>query len=549
MLRVKVKYFLFFLFITAILYFVFIHSTLISVSNNPGVSSDEETNYAVALSLYRGEGPYKGYSIVYPPGRFIAQSILFYFLSPSIPTARLYFNLLAPIFFPPLLFFMTLQMFQILLKNKKHPTRLALSYIAAITSVFVYIFFVGGAQEVHVFIALFFLIFLSPFKSDRFKFFLQGVALGLVFVFRIESGVLLSLALLLSGIQKRDYKKYLPLFQGLLLIWIPLLLFIAITGSLSNFLYDTLYLGLIIQPQMMSLPIPPPPVGLVFFAILVFLLGATLGLYLREKTSALASFSVFAILSFAAALGRSDEAHLWYGSVWLSVFIVYCAYVLLSRKFSLRSLQTILPLSIALWGLGLFFIKIKAASIFIMLIIVLFFLMKKYKKTKSLSYEILITGLVTSLLIFHSFSFIKLRFHLPKISFQTSFYPNVFKSDKGEIAGLNVGQKTLNKLSIIDKHLNKNSSFLFIYPDNVFYYNYFLLRNPTRHYYHTGETTEKLQQEIVEDLERTKTINFLVFPKRVTHDGLVWKWILKNTYVDSKYDFEGLQAELRKRKL
>ena len=106
----------------------------------------------------------------------------------------------------------------------------------------------------------------------------------------------------------------------------------------------------------------------------------------------------------------------------------------------------------------------------------------------------------------------------------------------------------MSELSLIDKRLDKKSPFLFIYPDNVFYYSYFSFKNPTRHYYNTGETTEKLQREMIEDLEQTKTVNFLIFPAGVTYKGLVWKWILKNTFVDSRHDLGGLQAEVRKRK-
>ena len=258
------------------------------------------------------------------------------------------------------------------------------------------------------------------------------------------------------------------------------------------------------------------------------------------------SFSAFALLSFASALARSDEAHLWYGSVWLSVFIVYSVYVLLSKKFLLQTLRAIIPISIAFWAVGVLLIKLKTASIFILLVLLLFVLSKRNKKLQFLSYEIALAGLIASLIVFHSLSFIKLRFLMPIFSLQTSFSPNLFKSDQGEIAGLQVKPETLTKLIAINKHLDKRNHYLFIYPDNIYYYSYFSYKNPSRHYYHAGETTEKLQREIVGDLERTKTINFLVFPKRVTYKGLVWNWILKNTHVDSRYTIEGQEAELRK---
>ena len=84
---------------------------------------------------------------------------------------------------------------------------------------------------------------------------------------------------------------------------------------------------------MMSLPIPPPPLGLVFLASLVFLLGSSLLLILKSKSNVfLISLALFSSLSFISALGRSDEGHLWYGLNWLTVSLGLILFELLIVK-------------------------------------------------------------------------------------------------------------------------------------------------------------------------------------------------------------------------
>ena len=158
--------------------------------------------------------------------------------------------------------------------------------------------------------------------------------------------------------------------------------------------------------------------------------------------------------------------------------------------------------------------------------------------------SLLIGGLTATLLVFHSAAYVKLIYSPPHPNLQLSFNRKLFMSNN-KLAGMTLSKENKDFLDSIQQALNPHDRYLFIYPDNVLYYEYFHLKNPTRHYYHTGETTEKLQQEIISDLKNSNTKQFLVFPDKVTYKGSVWNWILKNTSVKKAFLLENLKAEVR----
>ncbi|MFA5770279.1 MAG: hypothetical protein WC894_02180 [Patescibacteria group bacterium] len=543
----KFKAFLAFFLVAFLIYVFFVHTGFIAINNSVGEiyrPSDEETNFINVLNTYKGEGLYKSFSVVYPPGRYLVMSLLFKIFGPTVPTMGIYFILLPGIFFPTILFFLSYKIF------KKYRSSF-ISFLLSVISVLIYEFFLYSAYDIHVFVALFFLTLLSKFKSSYIKNFTLGVLLGIVFLFRIEAGVFLLLSIAVSCFEKRkDYKKLIPSLIGLLTIWAPMLTYIFFTGSLKNFFYDTLYLGLIIQPKMMGLPIPPAPVGLVFLSILIFLFASSLSLYIRSNNqTGIRIFALFCALSYVSAIDRSDEGHLWYAAVWLSFYIPYFISELINFKnyFKKNILIYFIPVGLVFFAFGYFILKLKSTSFFIIITVIIFWIFTN-KFWKNYAMLILISGVLASLIVFHSFSFLKIRFAgLPKLSFKKSFSPGIFQSQGDEIAGLKFSQSDMDVLKKIKNKLDVKNKWLFIFPDHIIFYDYFKLKNPTRYYLHTNQTTDRIEREIINKLETTKTNNFIFFPDGETYLKKVRKWILDKTKIVQTYKLGNKKVELRKK--
>ena len=544
----KLKYFISFFFVLSVIYIFFVHTGLMAISNSVEEnysSPDQEINFISALHMYNGEGLYKSISNVYPPGRFIALSMFFNLLGVSVPTSGFYFILLPTLFFPTFLFFLSYLLFV------KYKSKL-FSLILAALSTLIYLFFIYSAQDVHVFAALFFIVLFNNFKSGRIKNVILGILLGIILLFRIEAGAFLLLSIVVTLFNERKKFKQLAFaLLGFLAVWIPVLIFFIFTSSLKSFISDTLYPGLLVQPGLIDLPIPKS-LEYVFMALLIFLLSAGLSLYIKfPNQTGIKIFVLFSVLGFAGTLVRSDEGHLWYGAVWLPVYVSYVVSQLNNFKkiFKPKFLLSVLLISFTFFALGYFIIKFKSSFIFIFITTLIFCLFtRKFKK--NYSFLILVSGIIASLVVFHSLSYIQLRFTgLPIVSFKNTFSTDFFKSDANEIYGLKFDKSDMKTLEKIKGELDFKNKWLFIYPNHVLLYDYFKLKNPTRYYYFAIRLTSEMETEIIKDLEKTHTNNFIFFPNKEINQKSIKKWIVKNTKIDQVFMFGNERLELRKKQL
>ena len=298
-----------FLAVPLLVYLFIVNSSLASIGPEVThyVPSDEETNFLTAMSVYRGRDYTK--TLVFPiPGRFIAQALFFRLTAPTVVSARIYMNLFAPLLFPTLLFFLTYRLLRVL-KIGFFPAYL-LGWLALLFDLTL----VHSAQEVHVLIAAFGLILLS---SLRWRHFFLGLFLGLIFLFRFEAGIIVTLSLALAY-------RHLPTKQsifGFLVVWLPVIINLLVYGTLFNFFYDTIILGLITQPRAMGQAIPPNALWFVFLSSLIAVFGFALSLATSPNKS-IRVFAGVALLSYVSALGRSDEGHLWYALLWFPLLLV-----------------------------------------------------------------------------------------------------------------------------------------------------------------------------------------------------------------------------------
>ncbi len=514
-----------FLAVPLFVYLFIVNSSLASIGPEVThyVPSDEETNYLTALSVYRGEGLYKNFSISYPPGRFIAQALFFRLTAPTVVSARIYMNLFAPLLFPTLLFFLTYRLLRTL-KLGFLPAYL-LGWLALLFDLTL----VHSAQEVHVLIAAFGLILLS---SLRRRHFFLGLFLGLIFLFRFEAGIIVTLSLLLSC---RTIPTRQSIF-GFLVVWLPVIINLLVYGTLFNFFYDTIILGLITQPRAMGQAIPPNALWFVFLSSLIAVFGFALSLATSPNKS-IRVFAGVALLSYVSALGRSDEGHLWYALLWLPLLTSYA----ITQLGRIRIIPTLF-IGIILFLICYLVIIAKSPALFLLVGSLLLILAPRYGK---FSREFALAGLLTSLLVFHSFAYFTLRFQIPRYIGALA-HPWTQDSVPDSIAGLDFPPSTTATLSQIQSAITDSSPSLFIFPENTIYYEYFGLPRPTRYLYLTGERTAKTESEIIANLESASNLYILVFPvKAAQRGGDIWSWIESHTKSITTAPYQSTIVELR----
>lgn len=525
-----------FLIVPVFVYLFIVNSSLTAIGPvvNVYTPSDEETNYLTALSVYQGDGLYQNFSISYPPGRFLAQALFFRITGPTVISARIYMNLFTPLLFPTLLFLLT----YLLLRRLK--LKFLPAYLLGWLAVSLDITLVHSAQEVHVLLAAFGLVLLSHWRSSV-RTFCLGLLLGLVFLFRFEAGIIVTLSLILSyqaGAAKRPDSRALPIYSvaGFAVVWLPVLINLLVHSTLGNFFYDTVILGLFTQPRVMGQPIPPNALWYVFLSslILVFSLGLSLG---QQSSRPLRVIAGIALFSYMTALGRSDEGHLWYGLVWLPLLVPYAV-----TQFRPVRVFPALTIGIGLLAVGYLLILVKSPAFFLVVGTLAIFLVPRWAKY---SRETAVAGTIVALLVFHSFRYFTLRFQLPRYA-GTLAHPWTQTAAPDAIGGLDFPPTTLATLSQIKSQITGANPSLFIFPENTLYYEYFGLPRPTRYIYLTGERTARTEAEIIQSLASTPNLYVLVFPEKATHrGGEVWSWIKAQTNAIYSSPYQSTVIELR----
>ncbi|MEO8581435.1 MAG: hypothetical protein ABI425_02520 [Patescibacteria group bacterium] len=542
-----------------VLIWLFFPFALVKSQPMMGYSSipDSDADYLVSLRISKGEGLYSSFSILYPPGRFFLQALLFKIFTPSVALSFTSHISATFVFFPAALFVLSFYFFELIFSQfriKKYSS--LISYVLSIAAILIYLDFFRSAQEVHVLSALFFIIVLTAKKLTKVRLLSLGVLLGLIFLFRLDSGILLLDALfflLIPLIFFKETPQKLPFLSGFGLVWVPTIIAIMINGSLYNFLYDTLILGLIIQPKFMSLPIPFNELRFVWLATLLFVMTAAAGIMVESKKMphlvqrlGLQIFAVFVVVSYVTALGRSDEPHLWYGLTWFPVLLLYTVVrvgigILRRERISIK---TCVFIAIGFYTYGHVVLQLKSPAFFLISVPIIFLIIRRY--TRSV-FSVLIAGTITALIVFHSVSYLKLLFVRQTLPTTKGFQYSFVTSEGTEVGGMLMGTGSDEQvLQQIRADIPAEEKYLFIFPKNVILNEYFHLTNPTRYIILMNERSDWTEQQVIDQLNQTRTKYFLIFPEpALLRKAQVWDWILANTTVIHEYQFSGEKAELR----
>lgn len=526
---------------------------------------DADVDFLISQKVAQGGKLYEDFSIVYPPGRFLVQGLLFQLFSQSVVVNSIFHSMVASGFFTVGLFILSWKILYPLLKNDI-PSKYSIlvspsAYILAILSSYIYVTFIESAQEVHLISVIFFLLLLSKFQNTQLKQFLLGFIVGLIFLFRIDGGIMILISMIFAGwesiykIEYRQIEYWKSSLIGFFVIWLPILGAIIFHGSLLNFLYDTLILGLFIQPRFMSLPIPENDLGLVFLSTLILIIGISISMIKDSKkfksntiNFGWRAFAAFVALSYVSALGRSDEAHLWYGLVWISVLLIYGLIRILLGVFNKErlSLLTVAVATIITYFYSWTILEIKSPFLLLISFPVLATIILKSKLDV---FSTLIASFFTAGLVFHSFSYLQLRYSPLVFPNITNFKYEYINSASPEIGGMIMDEDDKQILDSIREDIPSDETYLFLFPTNLMLHPYLGLKNPTRHIAISLERSNFTEQQIISDLDNTRTKYFLIFSEAaILRHGKVWNWILENTEIEKTYSFQTETAELRIRK-
>lgn len=520
------------------------------------IAQDADVDILIPLSILRGEGLYEGFSIVYPPGRYLLEASLFHFFGNSYPIISVYKIATTLVFFPIALFLMAYVLFRKLIRSK-----MLVSYGLALATAAIYLMFIRSAQETHVFAALFFALLLYG-KSKGISKWIKvglGVLFGIVALFRVDAGIFLGAAVsipLVSEVVKHnlDLRKAKNYIYGFGIVWVPVFLGLILNGSVGNFFYDAFILGLIHQPRVMSIPIPINELRLVFQATLIFLSMVGLTVYLDAKEVkplkdriAMQAIAVFGVLSYVGALGRSDEPHLWYGLAWLSFFVVYAVYRLVKwglRREHISIYGTIFTFAGVL-GYSWLVLEIKQ-PLFFLVTTSLIFLLFTFKKRASIA--VLIGGLIATFVVFHSVSYLKLRFFWGMPSSDQGKEQSWITNEENEFIGFVMQEESKKLLDQIQADIPVEEEYIFVYPENLFLYEYLPYKNPTRYQLLAQTTSERTESETIEQIQENNVTYFLIFQKSAKErNDKVKTWLDLNTEVTKTYLEGDLTIELRQR--
>lgn len=580
--------------LVSIIYFVLFVSIVLPKSGAVASYSsvpDSDADYLVSLRVFQGKGLYSSFSILYPPGRFLLQGLLFHVWEPSFAVIFGSHALFTFVLFPLALLWVTFYFFDLILSifKVREVVKIFFSLSSSLLALVIYLDFFRSAQEVHVLSGILLLLLLIWRKVSRWKMFLLGALFGLVMLFRVDTGIVVLIAVcsilvpVVIGYfsrnssyseseSARSLKKHRLLalqfnekemlyakligfsVLGFASIWFPVIFATLFNGSLFNLFYDTIVLGLLIQPKFMGLPIPQNELWLVWLATLIFITANGIAIMVDSKKCesivqrfGLQLFAVIAVLSYVAALGRADEPHLWYGLVWFPVLICYSIVrsvigLLRKEKFSFI---TFFSIAMLIYFYSLVIIKVKSPILFLVSLPILLLGCKRFFNSVP---AIVVAGGVTTLLVFHSISYLKLKFTPVSLPSAHGYSYTYVSSEENEIGGQSLVAEDQTMIEQIREDIPDNEEYLFIFPKNVLLGEYLKLKNPTRYIILMNERSDYTEREVIDQLEKTNTQYILNFPTQSElREGLVWEWIQKETIVIKEYQFSEEKAELRKR--
>jgi hypothetical protein len=338
----------------------------------------------------------------------------------------------------------------------------------------------------------------------------SGIFIGLAFTFGQEAALMAIIAIGLMEVfqmKKHTIKVVLRrvgmLAIGTLLGVLPLLLYIIIKSDLPTFLYYTLYYAFVLQPQAMDLVYPPISYANdLFYIVFVLYLVIFFVFYSSRKIGIVEGvLLVFGIMRLVTLLGRSDMGHLLFVLPELFFLTLYAIVHVKNAQFTKRDFMRFLPYGMGL--VGSLLVAINSSGIILIVSAFIIYLALYFKKPSTQEIKVMKDANAIVLVIIASCFSIFIYILYPSFS---STIENLSTQGltKLEIGGLNVTPGVYTEVNMVNSAIEPlHPKTIFSYPIQPYYYN-LAPKHATRFMTFELETTEKEQEQAIDDLKRTQ---------------------------------------------
>lgn len=367
----------------------------------------------------------------------------------------------------------------------------------------------------------------------------SGVFIGLAFTFGQEAALMAIVAIGLMElfqIKKHTIKVALRrigvLALGTLLGALPLLLYVITQSDVPAFLYYTFYYAFVLQPQAMDLVYPPLSyVNAMFYIVFVLYLIIFYIFYSSRKIGiAEGILLVFGIMRLVTLLGRSDAGHLLFVLPELIFLTLYATIHVKNAQFTKQGFKRF-----ALYGTALsisFWVALSSSGIILIISAFIVYLALYFKRPSMQEIKVMKDANAVVLTVITFFFSILIYILYPSFSGTLDTMSTRGLTDL-EIGGLNVTPAVYTEVNMVNSAVKPlHPKTIFSYPIQPYYYD-LAPKHATRFMTFELETTEKEQEQAIDDLKHTQPEVILYDPVQATSlDKPLGKI---NAYIKSHY--------------
>ncbi|HMI09798.1 MAG TPA: hypothetical protein VK497_05390 [Candidatus Saccharimonadales bacterium] len=370
----------------------------------------------------------------------------------------------------------------------------------------------------------------------------SGVFVGLAFTFGQEAALMAIVAIgLMEIIQAKTHglttamRRIGMLVLGTLLGALPLLLYVLIQSDLPTFLYYTLYYAFVLQPQGMDLVYPPfGHTNLIFYMVFILYFIIFYIFYSSKKLGIVEGILlVFGIMRLVTLLGRSDIGHLLFILPEVLFLTLYAITNVKAAWFTRAHSLRFVPYGIALFVS--FYAAINGSGMILIVSAVIIYLAFYFKKPFKQRDEVIKDANAIVLVVITS------CFSILAYMLYPSFASTInTMSTRGltntQVSGLNVTPEVYAEVTAVSETVKSlHPTTIFSYPIQPYYYS-LAPKHAARFMTFEPQTTEKEQDQTIEDLKRTRPEVILYDP--VQAESLSVPLGRINAYIRSNYKVE-----------
>ena len=378
--------------------------------------------------------------------------------------------------------------------------------------------------------------------------YVAGLLTGLTFLFGQDIAILAGFLFTILSVfdflkfgsaKRQDWLKlatnFLRFGVGFLAGVAPLLIYLIVNGILIKGLYYILYYAIFLQPGGMDIPYPLPSTfsALIFYIPILILVISYVAIIASGKLNwPLLIVTLWAILRFISAAGRSDEGHLVFAIFPDFILLIWLAFEAFKDKISISKRDIVLAALFLASFLGAIFVKSFLLFLVAIGVLVSIAIAKKEpaKKHNLQLYSVIRDILVVATVIFAWQMVVRPAFEL---------YGNTITGIK--YRSQQIANRIPDYYKRIENTINqKNPEYIFAFPVHPYFYLNHQHATPFMTF--EPQTTKAEQIEAIENLKKNRPEVVIFDPIQAYNMGksvdLITNYILNNYKIESIEDSE-----------